>query len=284
MFARPFDHVRGVCMASGRAARARHQVGEPRRPARSSGARRGPARPSRNGPRAGATPGRRPSRPPLPDEIGDVELDPSIRAELRSLGKPLADEIAAHLLAAGLLIDDNPAAALAHARYARSRAGRIGAVREAAGVAAYAAGEYAEALAELRAARRMSGDPSVLALIADSERALGRPERALRAAEDPALPRLERDEQIEVFLVVAGARRDLGQLDAALAMLQRAGATADPAPGQSTASTARLYYAYADLLAAIGRSAEAKSWFERADAVDDVGATDAARRAREIHA
>jgi hypothetical protein len=153
----------------------------------------------------------------LPDEIADVELDPSVRAELRSLGKPLADEIAAHLLAAGLLIDEDPAAALAHARYARSRAGRIGAIREAAGVAAYAAGEYAEALAELRASRRMTGDPSVLAMIADSERALGRPERALRVADDPQLAGLDRDDQIEVFLVVSGARRDLGQLDAALA-------------------------------------------------------------------
>jgi tetratricopeptide (TPR) repeat protein len=151
-------------------------------------------------------------------------------------------------------------------------------------VAAYAAGEYAEALAELRAARRMTGDPSVLALIADSERALGRPERALRAADDPQLPRLDRDEQIEVFLVVAGARRDLGQLDAALVTLQRAGVTAEPAPGQSAAETARLCYAYADLLAEMGRPAEAKSWFERADALDEDGVTGAGQRAREIQA
>jgi tetratricopeptide (TPR) repeat protein len=224
----------------------------------------------------------RPSGPTLPDEIDDVELDPSVRAELRSLGKPLADEIAAHLLAAGLLIDEDPAAALAHARHARSRAGRIGAVREAAGVAAYAAGEYAEALAELRAARRMTGDPSVLAMIADSERALGRPERALHAAEDPLLARLDRDDQIEVFLVVAGARRDLGQFDAALATLQRAGVAADPVVGQSATATARLCYAYADLLAAMGRHAEAKTWFERAAAADEDGAADAAERARDI--
>jgi tetratricopeptide (TPR) repeat protein len=260
-------------------------VSEPRRPT-GSGARRGPARPSGGGSRAGRTshPERapRPSGPALPDEIVDVELDPSIRAELRSLGKPLAEEIAAHLLAAGLLIDEDPSAALSHARYARSRAGRIGAVREAAGVAAYAAGEYAEALAELRAARRMTGDPSVLAMIADSERALGRPERALRAAEDPQLARLDRDEQIEVLLVVAGARRDLGQLDAALATLQRAGVSADPAPGQSVTATARLSYAYADLLAEMGRSDEAKLWFERADAADEDGATDAAERVREL--
>jgi tetratricopeptide (TPR) repeat protein len=262
------------------------QVSEPRRPSESSGARRGQTRPSGGGRPARHPPHQerapRPSGPALPDEIADVELDPSVRAELRSLGKPLADEIAAHVLAAGLLIDADPVAALAHARYARSRAGRIGAVREAAGVTAYAAGEYAEALAELRAARRMTGDPSVLAMIADSERALGRPERALRASDDPQLARLDRDEQIEVFLVVAGARRDLGQLDAALATLQRAGVTADPAPGQSATATARLVYAYADLLAEMGRSTEAKSWFERAAAVDEDGATDAVQRVREI--
>jgi tetratricopeptide (TPR) repeat protein len=261
-------------------------MSEPRPPARSSGARRGSSRPSGSGRPARPAPQQarpaRPSGPPLPAEIADVELDPSVRAELRSLGKPLADEIGAHLIAAGLLVDEDPLAALAHARYARARAGRIGAVREATGVAAYAAGEYAEALAELRAARRMTGDPSVLAMIADSERALGRPERALRAADDPQLALLERDDQIEVFLVVAGARRDLGQLDAALATLQRAGVTTNPEPGQSATATARLCYAYADLLAETGRGAEAKSWFERAEAADEDGVTDAAQRAREI--
>lgn len=197
------------------------------------------------------------------------------RGELRGLSKDVADDVAVHLVAAGVLIDDDPATALEHARYARARARRVGAVREAVGIAAYAAGEYAEALAELRAARRMNGDPSGLAMIADCERALGRPQRALKAIDDPDFARLDPEDQVEVVLVVAGARRDLGQHDAALVTLARGGLDDEP-PGPSSS---RMWYAYADTLADMGRSAEAATWFTRVAEVDDDGDTDAAERA-----
>ena len=67
-----------------------------------------------------------------------------------------------------------------------SLAARLPATREAAGIAAYHAGEYATALIELRAARRMDGSPRYLPMIADSERGLGRPERAVAFLTDPA--------------------------------------------------------------------------------------------------
>src|SRR3712207_9360428 len=91
---------------------------------------------------------------------------------------------AGHLVVAGTLVDDQPEEALAHARAARDRASRIAIVREAVGVAAYHAGDYAEAARELRAYRRMSGDPGYRAVLADCERALGRPEVALRLVRD----------------------------------------------------------------------------------------------------
>jgi len=130
-------------------------------------------------------------------------------------------------------------------------------VREAVGIAAYHAGEWSEALSELRAARRMSGDPRNLAVIADVERALGRPEQAARLLGDPDVRRLDPETRVELLIVVAGARRDLGQQDAALSVLARGGLDkGHPRPG-----AARLWYAYADILVAAGRTDEAASWF-----------------------
>ncbi|HEX8080977.1 MAG TPA: tetratricopeptide repeat protein [Jatrophihabitans sp.] len=154
----------------------------------------------------------------------------------------------------------------------------MGAVREATGLAAYHAGEWAEALSELRAARRISGDASNIAVMADCERALGRPERALKALDDPAVPKLDPSTRAELLIVVAGARRDLNQLDAALAVFERDGLDAkNPKPG-----SARLWYAYADALVEAGRIQEAVQWFGEAAKADFDDETDAADRAADL--
>jgi tetratricopeptide (TPR) repeat protein len=205
-------------------------------------------------------------------------LDRSVRAELRTLSKPNAEIVAGHLVAAGLAVDTDPRRALEHARAARRRASRVGAVREAAGVAAYHAEEWAEALTELRTARRISGDPHNLALIADCERALGRPNQALRALTDPDVGKLDPETRAELFIVVAGARRDLGQPEAALAVLARGGLDRDrPRPGAM-----RLWYVYADVLAELGRTEDAAAWFAASAALDVEGDTDAAERAADL--
>lgn len=182
--------------------------------------------------------------------------------------------MARHLVAAGTLLEVDAAQALAHARYARSKASRLAVVREAAGVAAYYAGEWAEAIAELRAARRMGGGPGHLAVLADAERALGRPERALEIIRSPEAAELGREEAIELVIVASGARRDLGELDAAVIALQLPELDGDVVvPG-----TSRLRYAYADALLAAGRRDEAVSWFLRTVEIDDEELTDAADR------
>ncbi|HWH15841.1 MAG TPA: hypothetical protein VNT51_13950, partial [Miltoncostaeaceae bacterium] len=201
-------------------------------------------------------------------------LDAEARRELRTLSKETADLVARHLVMTGRLLDEDPGQALAHARAARALAGRVGVVREAAGLAAYAAQEWAEALSELRAARRITGRPEHLGVFADCERALGRPERALAYADDPQLSELSQDQRVELVIVLAGARRDLGQADAAVLTLQ------DPARRTSERRpwAARLWYAYADALLAAGREEQARAWFGKAAAVDPEGATDAADR------
>ena len=172
------------------------------------------------------------------------------------------------------MIDSDPKLALAHARAARSRAARVAVVREAVGIAAYAAEEWAEALTELRTARRISGDPHTLAMIADCERALGRPDQAVRALNDPGANKLDPESRAELLIVVAGARRDLGQTEAALGVLSRGGLDT----GKPNAGSMRLWYAYADALEALGRTDEAAQWFASSAGLDVTGETDAAER------
>ena len=207
-----------------------------------------------------------------------AELDADVRRDLRGLQKETAETVARHLVAAGSLVDEDPEQALAHARYARYRASRIALVREAAGIAAYHAGEWNEALGELRAARRMGGGPGHLAVMADIERALGRPERALDLARGPEARELNRAEAIELAIVAAGARRDLGELDAAVVGLQMPELT----PAARDPWSARLFYAYADNLAAAGREPDAVEWFMHAADADETAETDAAARLAEL--
>ena len=205
-------------------------------------------------------------------------LDPEARKELRTLSRETADLVARHLVMTGQLLDEDPGRALVHARAARALAGRVGVVREATGLAAYAAGEWSEALSELRAARRITGQAEHLGVAADCERALGRPERALAYADDPDVPRLAQDQRVELVIVLAGARRDMGQVDAAVLLLQ------DPARRTSDRRpwAARLWYAYADALLVADRPAEAREWFGRASTVDVDGQTDAGDRLLEL--
>ncbi len=151
-------------------------------------------------------------------------------------------------------------------------------MREAAGIAAYGAGEYADALAQFRAARRISGSDSYWPIMADCERGLGRPERAISMAGADEVDRLDRGGRVEMRIVASGARRDLGQLDAAVVTLQ--------CPELQSTSTeswsARLKFAYADALLAAGREDEAREWFAKTVDVDDADETDAAERLADL--
>lgn len=266
--------------------------GEERRPRRapSAGASRGGPRDRRGAPPTSgpnrarqAQPRRhdddhRPTGPRLPADIDAKQLSPEVRGELTTLDKTTADYVARHLVAAGDLLEDDPAAALEHARAARARAARIAAVREAVGIAAYHCGDWAQALAELRAARRMGSRSPLLALIADCERGVGRPERALELARSADAEALTGDDADELRIVVAGARSDLGQFEQALAVLSSP--PLDPARTGQTA--ARLHYAHAETLLALGRSDEALQSFMRAAAADVEDVTDAEERITEL--
>jgi hypothetical protein len=201
-----------------------------------------------------------------------------VKAELRSLPRSLADLVAQHLVASGQLLDQDPDLAYLHAKTARRLAARLGGVREAVAITAYLSEHYDEALTEFRAVRRMTGNHEVLPMMADCERALGRPEKALALSREKQVHQLEEASQIEMLIVAAGARRDMGQTAAAIQTLD--------VPELTKRTRAewlpRLRYAYADALAEAGRTEDALVWFHRAAGADADGSTGAAERAAEL--
>ncbi|WP_346429492.1 hypothetical protein [Streptomyces sp. WAC 06738] len=186
--------------------------------------------------------------------------------------------MAKNLVMVARLLDEDAPRAYEHAKVALRLASRVGAVREAAGFAAYHTEKYQEALAEFRAARRMSGRPDLWPVMADCERGMGRPERALAMAGEPEVKRLDKAGQVEMRLVAAGARRDLGQPDAAVVTLQ----SPELASTAVHPWTARLRYAYADALLEVGREEDAREWFAKAVEADHEGLTDASDRLAEL--
>jgi len=218
--------------------------------------------------------------PPIPEDVSARELDPSVTSQLKGLPEKLAARVARHLAAAQRVVEDDPETAYGHTKAARARASRLAVVREANGEAAYAAGHYEEALADLRAAKRMNGATAYLPIMADCHRALGRADQAVKLAQSPSVKNFAPAAKAEMTLVESGARRDMGQLDAALRVLELAPLTSKSREPWVT----RLRYAYADTLEAAGRQEEALTWFHRTHAVDGEQITDAEQRASALEA
>jgi tetratricopeptide (TPR) repeat protein len=223
--------------------------------------------------------GSRPARvalPRIPDTVREDQLSREARSELSGLPIELAGNVGRYLVAAELATD--PEQAYQFAGAARYMASRIGMVREVVGIAAYRTERWSEALAELRAARRMTGRNDYLAVMADSERALGRLDRALELVHSPEARRLPRDAQIELRIVESGIRRDQGLAEAAVLVLQ----VPELTDGKHHPWSARLFYAYAEALLAAGQTEAARKAFGKAIEADPEGETDAIDRLDEV--
>ncbi|WP_241534904.1 hypothetical protein [Clavibacter michiganensis] len=180
------------------------------------------------------------------------------------MSKDNAEGVAQHLVMAARLIEEDPELAHRHAISAARRAGRIAVVRESLAITAYAVGDYALALRELRTYRRISGKDDQLALMVDSERGQGRPDKALELGRSVPKETLPAAEQVALAIAMSGARLDLGQTEAALDELSIAQLNRDVAYSYS----ADLFHAYAEVLEELGRSGEADEWRRRADAAE----------------
>ncbi|MFC5791436.1 hypothetical protein EDM22_07740 [Agromyces tardus] len=195
----------------------------------------------------------------MPDRIEPRDLDKSARLELKTLTKENADWVARYLVAASEALEDDPALAHRYALSASRRAGRIAVVRETLAITAYATGDFALALRELRTYRRISGSNDQLPLMVDSERGVGRPDRALELGRSVDRATLPAGVQVGLAIAMSGARLDLGQPELALAELEIPQLDPDRAFSYSPA----LFSAYAEVLDELGRTTEAEEWRAR---------------------
>ena len=198
----------------------------------------------------------KPKAPPIPDEITSFDLPMPLRVQLKTLTEENAEQVARHLAMVRLLIDQDPALALEHAKTAASRAGRIAFIRETLGVTAYTAGDFALALRELLGHRRATGSQDQLPLIVDSERGLGRPQRALDEGRSVDRNKLEASVRVNLAIALSGARLDLGQNDLALAELE----IRELDPSKVFDYSVALFWAYSDTLEILGKVEESKRW------------------------
>ncbi|MFP7833643.1 hypothetical protein [Marisediminicola sp. LYQ134] len=203
--------------------------------------------------------------PVIPDDVKAGDLDRVARAQLKTLSKENAEEVARHLAMAARLIADDPELAHQHATSAARRAGRIAVVRETLAITAYATGDFALALRELRTYRRISGRNDQLPLMVDSERGLERPDKALELGRSVDRASLPVEVQVELSIAMSGARLDQSKPDLALIELEIPQLDANRAFSWSPA----LFAAYATVLEDLGRQDEADSWWASADRAAD---------------
>lgn len=228
--------------------------------AKRDGDRRGSRPPQDSDRRAGV------AAPPLPEDVTPQELNAAARNELKTLSKENAEQVARHLAMAARLIDEDPARAHEHALAASRSAGRIAIVRETVAITAYATGDFALAVRELRTYRRISGRDDQIALLVDSERGVGRPDRALevgRAVDRAALPT---EVRVELAIAMSGARLDLGESERALQELD----IPELDPDRAFSWSPGLFAARAAVLEELGRDDEAAQWQRRAEIAEDV--------------
>ena len=198
--------------------------------------------------------------PEIDEDVTGQELDKVTRAQLRVLEEVSGEWVSKHLVMAGRLIDDEPELAFQHALAASRRGGRMAAVREAVALTAYASEHFGEALREFRTYRRISGSNAYLAMMADCERGLGRPDRALDIARSDEAKELDIAGQVDMAIVASGARMDMEQYDAAVTALE----IPQLDKNRAFSFSPRLFRAYADALELAERNEEAEQWRNRA--------------------
>ncbi|MFC5338893.1 hypothetical protein [Leucobacter denitrificans] len=199
--------------------------------------------------------------PIVADHIQASDLHPSARNELKTLDAEVQERVARHLAMVALLMDEDPELAHQHAISASRRAGRIPVTRETLALTAYRTGDFALAIRELRTYRRLSGRDTNIAIMVDSERGLGRPERAIETGLEVDRSKLDTRDRVHLAIAMSGARLDLGQTQQALFELE----IPELNPNKAFEWSPELFGAYGAVLEDLGRNDEAAKWFERAD-------------------
>ncbi len=166
---------------------------------------------------------RRPGEPKMPKGIEWSMLSTDDRERLRGLSKEHAENIGLHILAAYTLEERDPELALEHAKWVAHQASRIDFARETLAFVSYRQGDYKLALREFRTAFRMNGFLDYLPFIADCERGMGEPKKAIETAMSDDAKYLRGESKAEMFLVYAGALGDLELWDKAIEIVHTLG-------------------------------------------------------------
>lgn len=196
--------------------------------------------------------------PSVPADITGEELEKKIAYQIGSLTPSNAKSVARHLVALERFLETDPERAYLHGKEIAFRAGRLGFVRERAGVAALRAGHYKEALKELRAASRISGSIELEPFIAQCEASLGNARKALEIAGSVSESKLSKAGRVEMRIAASNARSSLGQFDAAVLTLKcKELNESDPVWSR------RLRKSYYEALLKAGRKGDAEEFLTR---------------------
>ena len=208
---------------------------------------------------------RRPDEPKMPKGMEWSMLSKDERERLRGLSKEHAENIGLHILAAFALEESDPELALEHAKWVARQASRIDFARETLAFVAYRQGDYKLSLREFRTAYRMNGFLDYLPFIADCERGVGEPKKAVELALSDEGKQLHGAPKVEMFLVYAGALGDLEMWDKAIEVVHTVGRSQGlPGEYRMRAVQAEQYF-----LEEAGRSKEAEQLNDLLDRLED---------------
>ena len=183
--------------------------------------------------------------------------------ELWSTARPGKAEILVKVFsqAAGAFAQEDYETAVRLGEQSKHIALRSPTIRELLGLAYYRSEKWKEAARELAAFRRLSGSTEQNPVIADSYRAMGRPDKAIEIADEIDVRRVSPAVAYEGAIIAASALGDMKKLDEAIALLERL----DLRPQTAEDHHVRAWYVLGDLLERRGRFTQAREWFEAAN-------------------
>lgn len=250
------DERRGRGGGAGGRGAGRSERGRSARPAGDRSDRERSPRPSAAG---------RPIKPQLPDER--PRLPREVFRELKATAREgTLDDVCSAFGAAGqALVDENPHSAIRYLQWAKSAAPRSAVIREALGVALYRSGNLEQARSELQSYRRLSGRTDQNHLLADCVRAQGRSAKVEEYIDEMLASGVPMERAAEGVIVLAGDRADRGDLEGALAALDRV----DAETVTLDESRVRLSYMAADLQDRLGNREAARQLFAQVAEIDE---------------
>jgi tetratricopeptide (TPR) repeat protein len=214
-------------------------------------------------------------------KYGAAHLSDEVTKDLRATARPGKEDILVKVFseAVAAYFEGDFKEAIRLGDQSKHMALRSASAREFLGLAHYQAGNWAEAIKELAAFKRITGSLEQNHVLADSYRATGKPEKALELCEEVLGSRPDAQIGYEAAIVAAGALADMKRVDDAIKWLE----SLDLQPAVAQEHHLRAWYVLADLLERKGRYTQARTWFE-AVAGADADLTDAPERAAKLAA